>query len=69
MQIKLYVQQIQKEKTFLLFKNITLFKPNLKEVKESLHILNDEVNEKTLSSIHQELKEKLKSAHFTDHSF
>ncbi|MBA3674162.1 MAG: carbohydrate kinase, partial [Chitinophagaceae bacterium] len=48
-----------KRKNFFAFKNITLFKPNLKEVKESLHILNDEVNEKTLSSIHQELKEKL----------
>jgi bifunctional ADP-heptose synthase (sugar kinase/adenylyltransferase) len=36
-----------------------MFKPNLKEVKESLHILNDEVNEKMLSEIHSRLKEKL----------
>ncbi len=48
-----------KRKNFFSFKNITLFKPNLKEVKESLHILNDEVNEKTLCSIHLQLKEKL----------
>jgi len=48
-----------KRKNFFSFKNVTLFKPNLKEVKESLHILNDEVNEKTLSSIHLQLKEKL----------
>lgn len=48
-----------KRKNFFSFKNVTLFKPNLKEVKESLHILNDEINEKSLSSIHQELKEKL----------
>jgi rfaE bifunctional protein kinase chain/domain len=48
-----------KRKNFFSFKNITLFKPNLKEVKESLHILSDDVNEKMLSEIHQQLKEKL----------
>ncbi|MDB5198572.1 MAG: PfkB domain protein [Chitinophagaceae bacterium] len=48
-----------KRKNFFSFKNIALFKPNLKEVKESLHILSDEVNEKMLSEIHAQLKEKL----------
>jgi len=48
-----------KRKNFFAFKNVTLFKPNLKEVKESLHILSDEVNEKMLSDIHKKLKEKL----------
>lgn len=48
-----------KRKNFFAFKNVTLFKPNLKEVKESLHILSEEVNEKMLSAIHQQLKEKL----------
>ncbi|MDQ6755899.1 MAG: PfkB family carbohydrate kinase, partial [Bacteroidota bacterium] len=48
-----------KRKNFFAFKNITLFKPNLKEVKESLHILSEDVNEKMLSEIHQQLKEKL----------
>ncbi|MDB5221586.1 MAG: carbohydrate kinase [Chitinophagaceae bacterium] len=48
-----------KRKNFFAFKNITLFKPNLKEVKESLHILSDEVNEKMLSEIHSQLKENL----------
>lgn len=48
-----------KRKNFFSFKNITVFKPNLKEVKESLHILSDGVNEKILSEIHQQLKEKL----------
>ena len=48
-----------KLKNFFAFKNVTLFKPNLKEVKESLHILSEEVNEKMLSAIHQQLKEKL----------
>jgi len=48
-----------KRKNFFSFKNITLFKPNLKEVKESLHILSEGVDEKMLSEIHQQLKEKL----------
>ena len=48
-----------KRKNFFSFKNITLFKPNLKEVKESLHILSDEVDEKMLSEIHAQLKQKL----------
>ena len=48
-----------KRKNFFSFKNITLFKPNLKEVKESLHILSDDVNEKMLSEIHTQLKQKL----------
>lgn len=48
-----------KRRNFFSFKNITLFKPNLKEAKESLHILSDGVNEKLLSEIHQELNEKL----------
>ena len=48
-----------KRKNFFAFKNITLFKPNLKEVKESLLILSDDVNEKMLTDIHRQLKQKL----------
>ncbi|MGI8584452.1 MAG: bifunctional heptose 7-phosphate kinase/heptose 1-phosphate adenyltransferase [Chitinophagaceae bacterium] len=48
-----------KRKNFFAFKNVTLFKPNLKEVKESLHILPEEMNEKMLFGIHQQLREKL----------
>jgi rfaE bifunctional protein kinase chain/domain len=48
-----------KRKNFFSFKNITLFKPNLKEVKESLHILSDDVNENMLADIHRQLKQKL----------
>lgn len=48
-----------KRKNFFSFKNITLFKPNLKEVKESLHILSDEINENMLAGIHQKLKQNL----------
>lgn len=48
-----------KRKNFFSYKNVTLFKPNLKEVKESFHILSDEVNEKMLSEMHRQLKQKL----------
>ena len=48
-----------KRKNFFAYKNITLFKPNFKEVKESLHILSEEINEDLLSEIHQRLSEKL----------
>ncbi len=43
-----------KRKNFFAYKNIALFKPNLKEVKESLHILSEEVNKDLLSEIHQQ---------------
>ncbi len=49
-----------KRKNFFAYKNIALFKPNLKEVKESLHILSEEVNKDLLSEIHQRLVEKLR---------
>jgi D-glycero-beta-D-manno-heptose-7-phosphate kinase len=48
-----------KRKNFFAYKNVTVFKPNLKEVKEGLHILADEVNESLLNTIHQQLSEKL----------
>jgi len=48
-----------KRKNFFAYKGVTLFKPNLKEVKESFHILTDEVNENLLNSIHQQLADKL----------
>lgn len=48
-----------KRKNFFAYIGVTIFKPNLKEVKEGLHILSDEVNEKMLSDIHQQLKAKL----------
>lgn len=48
-----------KRKNFFSYKNISLFKPNLKEVKESLNILSEEINEQTLTEIHKKLREKL----------
>lgn len=48
-----------KRKNFFAYIGVTIFKPNLKEVKESLHILSDEINEEVLTEIHQQLKQKL----------
>jgi rfaE bifunctional protein kinase chain/domain len=48
-----------KRKNFFSYKGVNLFKPNFKEVKESLHILSDEINDKILSHIHEQLAEKL----------
>src|SRR6266487_6565254 len=48
-----------KRKNFFGYKHVTLFKPNLKEVKESLHIISDELDEEKMRDIHRQLKEKL----------
>ena len=48
-----------KRKNFFSYKNTTLFKPNLKEVKESFHILSDELNMEVLNNVHKQLHEKL----------
>ncbi|CAN5751222.1 D-glycero-beta-D-manno-heptose-7-phosphate kinase [soil metagenome] len=44
-----------KRKNFFSFKGVDIFKPNLKEVKEGLNLLSDEINEETLKNIHKEL--------------
>ncbi len=48
-----------KRKNFFTYKGIDIFKPNLKEVKEGLNIISDEVSEAALKNIHTELEEKL----------
>jgi rfaE bifunctional protein kinase chain/domain len=48
-----------KRKNFFSYKGIDIFKPNLKEVKEGLNLLLDEVNLKLLKDIHLQLKDKL----------
>ncbi|MDQ6815484.1 MAG: PfkB family carbohydrate kinase [Bacteroidota bacterium] len=45
-----------KRKNFFSFKGATIFKPNLKEVKDGLNVLLDDVNETFLSDIHEQLK-------------
>lgn len=48
-----------KRKNFLSYKNVTLFKPNLKEVKDGLNLLIDQINEHSLAEIHTALKQEL----------
>ena len=48
-----------KRKNFFSYKGVDIFKPNLKEVKEGLNMLFDEVNELTLKNIHNELYQLL----------
>jgi rfaE bifunctional protein kinase chain/domain len=48
-----------KRKNFFLYKNATLFKPNLNEVFTSLNLLPEEISTEALSNIHTKLKENL----------
>jgi D-glycero-beta-D-manno-heptose-7-phosphate kinase len=49
-----------KRKNFFAYKGVDIFKPNLKEVKEGLNLLSDEVSLAALKDIHVQLQEKLK---------
>ena len=44
-----------KRKNFFSYRHVKIFKPNLKEVKEGLNLLTDEINEDVLKNIHKEL--------------
>ncbi len=48
-----------KRKNFFSYRHADIFKPNLKEVKEGLNLLIDEIDKKKLSNIHEELKKIL----------
>lgn len=48
-----------KRKNFFAYRGVDVFKPNLKEVKEGLNILNDQVGLDVLKDIHILLEEKL----------
>jgi rfaE bifunctional protein kinase chain/domain len=49
-----------KKKNFLSFNGVTIFKPNLKEVREGLNILTDNVDLPALQEIHKALQQHLK---------
>ncbi len=51
-----------KRKNFFSYKGVDIFKPNLKEVKDGLNLLVEEVNLQTLNDIHQQLQNKLHHA-------
>ncbi|MCC7400025.1 MAG: carbohydrate kinase [Chitinophagaceae bacterium] len=48
-----------KRKNFFSYQHADIFKPNLKEVKEALNLLVDEVNKPLLEKIHKELERML----------
>lgn len=48
-----------KRKNFFTYRGVTIFKPNLKEVKEGLNLLIEDVNVSSLNVIHQQLKDLL----------
>ncbi len=49
-----------KKKNFLAYKNVTIFKPNLKEVREGLHLPVNPVDEAALNEVHLHLEGALK---------
>ncbi len=51
-----------KHRNFFAYKGVDIFKPNLKEVKEGLNWLVEEINAITLSDAHELLKEKIQHA-------
>jgi rfaE bifunctional protein kinase chain/domain len=48
-----------KKKNFLAYKGVTIFKPNLKEVREGLQLPIDQVTAESLQDVHQKLAEVL----------
>jgi rfaE bifunctional protein kinase chain/domain len=48
-----------KKKNFLAFKGVTIFKPNLKEVKEGLNLLTDNIDLSSLAEMHKTLQQHL----------
>ena len=49
-----------KRKNFFAYRGVDVFKPNLKEAKEGLNILNDTVSLNLLKDMHIQIEEKLK---------
>jgi D-glycero-beta-D-manno-heptose-7-phosphate kinase len=48
-----------KQKNFFEYKNVTIFKPNISEVKEGLHIAFETIDQPLLAQIHNQLFEQL----------
>ncbi len=48
-----------KRKNFFSYKRADIFKPNLKEVKDGLNLLMEDINQPLLQKIHRELESKL----------
>lgn len=48
-----------KQKNFLAYQHVTIFKPNLKEVKEGLHIAIPVIDKEAMQAVHEQLHEVL----------
>ena len=48
-----------KRKNFFAFRKASIFKPNLKEVKEAFNLIDDPIDKAVLESIHKKLKSEL----------
>ena len=48
-----------KRKNFFAYRNASIFKPNLKEVREAFNIIEDNIDKKILEDIHRKLKKEL----------
>jgi len=48
-----------KRKNFFSYQGVTIFKPNLKEVREGLNIWLEEISEATMGGVHEKLVERL----------
>jgi rfaE bifunctional protein kinase chain/domain len=48
-----------KRKNFFTYKGVDIFKPNMKEVKDGLNLLAEDVNLATLGDIHRQLQQRL----------
>jgi rfaE bifunctional protein kinase chain/domain len=48
-----------KRKNFFAFRNVSIFKPNIKEVKEAFNLIEDVLDQRILESIHEKLKNEL----------
>jgi len=48
-----------KKENFIAYKNVDIFKPNLKEIREALHLSLEELNLSTLRETHKLLRQKL----------
>jgi D-glycero-beta-D-manno-heptose-7-phosphate kinase len=58
-QHNVFVAVDPKQKNFFAYKGATIFKPNLKEIKEGLNVLHLPITEAALQDMHQQLQAKL----------
>ena len=58
-QYKILTAVDPKRKNFFAYEGVDIFKPNLKEIKDGLNLISDEINISVLKDMHLQLQEKL----------